>query len=81
MYGIIVYKEKKAKSIDKKMDNVRQGKFFESEETPQQVIDEELLKLEIDDKNMDEYIFFNGKMVKKSVLLKLKQEAQEREKK
>ena len=64
------------------MDNVRQGKFFESsEETPQQVIDGELLKLEIDDKNPDEYIFFNGKMVKKSVLLKLKQEAQEREKK
>lgn len=81
MYGIIVYKEKKTQSINKKMDNVRQGKFFESTEVPQQVIDEELLKLEIDDKNVDEYIFFNGKMVKKSVLIKLKQEAQERENK
>ena len=67
------------KSIDNKIENRRKGQFFD-DETEEVVIDENLLKLEIDESaDGDEYIFYNGKMVKRSVLLKLKKEAEEKE--
>lgn len=79
MYTMIVDKDKKNKSIDNKIENRRKGQFFD-DETEEVVIDENLLKLEIDESaDGDEYIFYNGKMVKRSVLLKLKKEAEEKE--
>lgn len=79
MYNMIVKKEEKSQTIDKKIENRRKGQFIDEEETSNKEIDEELLKLEIDESaNGDEYIFFNGKMVKRSVLLRLKKEAEER---
>ena len=79
MYTMIVDKDKKNKSLDNKIENRRKGQFFD-DETEEVVIDENLLKLEIDESaDGDEYIFYNGKMVKRSVLLKLKKEAEEKE--
>ena len=41
---------------------------------------DELKKLEIDENaDMDEYVYFNGRMMKRSILLKLKNEALEEE--
>lgn len=80
MYNMIVKKEEKSQTIDKKIENRRKGQFIDEEETSKKEIDAELLKLEIDESaNGDEYIFFNGKMVKRSVLIKLKKEAEEKE--
>ena len=42
---------------------------------------EELKKLEIDESaDMEEYIYFNGRMMKRKTVLKLKQEALENDK-
>lgn len=77
MFNMIVRKDEKTQSIDRKMERVKKGQFFDDDEVPQKKIDEELLKLDIDESgNGDEYIFFNGKMVKRSVLIKLKKEAE-----
>lgn len=76
MYTMIVDKDAKSSSIDNKIENRRNGKFFDDENN-ELVIDENLIKLEIDESaDGDEYIFYNGKMMKRSVLLKLKKEAE-----
>lgn len=79
MYSMIVDKDAKSSSLDSKIENRRNGQLFDKE-TYDAVADENLKKLEIDENaDGDEYIFYNGKMVKRSVLLKLKKEAEEKE--
>lgn len=73
MYKAIVGGDEKSKEIDKKIENRKNGIFDDSEETSQKNIAEGLLNIEVDENaNGDEYIYYNGKMIKRSVLLKLK---------
>ena len=75
MYSMIVDKDSKSKTIDKKMENRRKGQFRDDEEP----VVEDYSDLEIDESaDGDEFIFYNGKMMKRSYLLKLKKEAEER---
>jgi hypothetical protein len=73
MYSMIVNSKKKTAEIDRKIENRRQGKFYDDE--PQKpFVPDEFSEIDVDDtKDGDEYIFYNGKMVKRSVLLKQKQ--------
>lgn len=76
MYSMITSKNKKLESIDKKIERRKQGNFFDYDEDEPN-LNEEFLDLDIDEsKDGDEYIFYNGKMVKRSVILKMKQEQQ-----
>ena len=78
MYAMITDHEAQSRAVDKRisekrseMENLRRKKAREDAA-------EELRKLEIDENaDGDEYIYFNGKMMKRSVLLKMKQEAEE----
>lgn len=75
MYSMIVDKDSKSKTIDKKMENRRKGQFRDDEEP----VVEDYSDLEIDESaDGDEFIFYNGKMMKRSYLLKLKKEVEER---
>jgi uncharacterized membrane protein YesL len=75
MYSMIVDRDSKSKTIDKKMENRRKGQFRDDEEP----VAEDYSDLEIDElADGDEFIFYNGKMMKRSYLLKLKKEAEER---
>ena len=75
MYSMIVDRDSKSKTIDKKMENRRKGQFRDDEEP----VAEDYSDLEIDESaDGDEFIFYNGKMMKRSYLLKLKKEAEER---
>lgn len=79
MYSMIVDKDAKSSSLDSKIENRRNGQLFD-DESKEIEIDKNLIKLDIDETaDGDEYIFYNGKMVKRSVLLKLKKEAEEKE--
>lgn len=54
------------------MDNRRKGQFID-EEDEENNIAEEFLDLDVEEnKDGDEYIFYNGKMVKRSVIIKMK---------
>ena len=83
MYNMIVDNDKKIENIDKKMQNRRNGKFFDDEEQSNEQknkYDELLRDIDIDEtKDSDEYIYYNGKMVKRSVIIKLKNENQKKE--
>lgn len=80
MYSIIAEKDKKSAGIDKKMENRRKGQFFDEEDDDSPSIIEDFNNVEIDEsKDGDEYIFYNGKMIKRSVLIKLKKDAQKKE--
>lgn len=69
MYSMIVDRDSKSKTIDKKMENRRKGQFRDDEEP----VAEDYSDLEIDElADGDEFIFYNGKMMKRSYLLKLK---------
>ena len=79
MYSMIVDKDSKSKSIDKKMENRRNGQFNDNEEEPDT---EDFSGLDLDESaDGDEFIFYNGKMMKRSYLIKLKKEAEERKNK
>lgn len=79
MYTMIVGKDKKSREIDKKIENRKKGQFYD-DEPEDNVIPEDFDNIEIDEnKDGDEYIFYNGKMIKRSVLIKLKQQAQKKE--
>ena len=72
MYNLMTEKEKRSKKIDKKMDNRKKGQFID-EEDEENNIAEEFLDLDVEEnKDGDEYIFYNGKMVKRSVIIKMK---------
>ena len=79
MYNLITEKEKRSKKIDKKMDNRRKGQFIDEEDEENNVADE-FLDLDIEEtKDGDEYIFYNGKMVKRSVIIRMKKEREKAE--
>ena len=69
--------KKKTKEIDRKLENRRNGHLFDDEpEKP--FVPDDFNDLEIDStKDGDEYIFYNGKMVKRSVLIKQMQQSKE----
>ena len=78
MYSIITEKDRKTRQIDKKIENRKKGQFFDYNLEEQENPAEEFLSLDIDENmDADEYIFFNGKMVKRSVILKMKKEQEE----
>ena len=80
MYNMIVCGERKSKEIDEKIENRKKGQFFDDckDGKINSVEGFEDIKLnESDDE--DEYIYHNGKMIKRSVLLKLKKEAEKKE--
>ena len=80
MYNLITEKDKRSKRIDKKMENRRKGQFYDDNLDEVHNPAEEFLGLDIDDsKDGDEYIFFNGKMVKRSVILKMKKSQENNE--
>ncbi len=80
MYSIIVEKDKKSAGIDKKMENRRKGQFFDDEDEDEPSIIDDFSGVEIDEtKDGSEYIFYKGKMIQRSVLIKLKKEAQQKE--
>lgn len=73
MYSMIVNGRSKTDAINRKIENRRQGNLFDDEQK-KSVIPDDFSDIEIDDtKDGDEYIFYNGKMIKRSVLLKQKQ--------
>lgn len=77
MYSMITGSKKKAEEIDRKLENRRNGQLFD-EEPEKSSIPDDFNDLEIDaSKDGDEYIFYNGKMVKRSVLIKQKQQSKE----
>lgn len=79
MYSMIVDKSKKINRIDEKIENRRQGIFYDDEEEEKPNYAEEFASVDIDESgNMEEYIYFNGKMVKRGVLLRMKKEAMEK---
>lgn len=74
MYDMIASKDKKSQTIDKKIDNRRNGILDDTENKTVSL--EEYLNADVDEtKDGNEYVYFNGKMMKRSVLLKLKKEA------
>lgn len=80
MYSMIVDRDSKSRAIDKKIENKRKGQLNDEKDKPD--ISEELANIEIDENaDGDEFIFYNGKMMKRSYLLKLKKEALEKESK
>lgn len=79
MFNLMTEKEKRSKKIDKKMDNRRKGQFIDEEEEENHIVDE-FLDLDVEEnKDGDEYIFYNGKMVKRSVIVKMKKEREKAE--
>ena len=77
MYAMITGKDKKSSVIDKKMENRKKGQFYDDFEDEKPDIAKDFSDLKIDEnKDGDEYIFYNGKMVKRSLLVKLKKEAE-----
>lgn len=79
MYNLMTEKEKRSKKIDKKMDNRRKGQFIDDDDEESNIA-EEFLDLDVEEnKDGDEYIFFNGKMVKRSVIIKMKKDREKAE--
>lgn len=77
MYAMITGNKNKTDEIDRKLENRRKGQLFDNE-PEKSFVPEDFNDLEIDSsKDGDEYIFYNGKMVKRSVLIKQKQKSEE----
>lgn len=75
MYYMIVDKNKKSERIDKKIENRKNGQFFDNFEEEGPNIIDDFTDVDLDEsKDPEEYIFYNGKMVKRGVLFKLKKE-------
>lgn len=80
MFIMITDREAESKNVDQKLsDKRRELENLRKKRNPQEEADE-LRKLDIDGSaDGDEYIYYKGKMMKRSVLLKMKQEAEESE--
>lgn len=77
MYSMITNGKKKTEEIDKKLENRRKGQLYD-DEPEKSFVPDDFNDLEIDSsKDGDEYIFYNGKMVKRSVLLKQMNQSKE----
>lgn len=80
MYSMMIDKDAKSQVIDKKMQNRRNGQLFDEEEVQEHRILDDFDDVDIDEnKDGNEYIFYKGKMIKRSVLVKLKNEAMQKE--
>ena len=79
MYVMIADNSAESKNVDKKISNKRSELADKKNKNkPVQSELDELKKLEIDENaDMDEYVYYNGRMMKRSTLLKLKKEALE----
>ena len=79
MYVMIVDNSTESKNIDKRLSDKRSElDAKKNKNKPDQSDLEELKKLEIDENaDMDEYVYYNGRMMKRRALLKLKNEAME----
>lgn len=82
MYIMIVDNSEESKNIDKKMSDKRSELADRKNKNKAPAPDyEELKKLVVDESgDPDEYLYFNGRMMKRSALIKLKNEAIEKEK-
>ena len=80
MYVMVTDSASQARSVDKKILEKRRELEEYKQKKARQSVSEELDKLELD-KNADDdaYVYFNGKMMKTSVLRKMKQDAAESE--
>ncbi len=75
MYSMITGSKNKTEEIDRKLENRRKGQLFD-DDPEKSFVPDDFNDLEIDSsKDGDEYIFYNGKMVKRSVLIKQKQQS------
>lgn len=79
MYLMIVDNTQESRNVDKKISDKRSELADRRNKNKSAVTDlDELKKLEIDENaDMDEYIYFNGRMMKRETLLKLKKQALE----
>ena len=76
MMSLLVAKEERQKAIEKEMLYKKNPNLKKQEEAKQ--FNEDFADVEIDENaNGDEYIFHNGKMIKRSTLIKQKKEAGE----
>lgn len=74
MYQMITDKSERSQAIDAKIKETKTG----VKQADKDEMKEALKNFEIDDSVPDdEYIYFNGRMMKKSVIIKLKQESEE----
>lgn len=72
---MITGSKNKTEEIDRKLENRRKGQLFD-DEPEKSFVPDDFNDLEIDSsKDGDEYIFYNGKMVKRSVLIKQKNQS------
>ena len=77
MYSMIASKESRKNDIDSKIEDAKNGKIFQKKDNNDNNIADDFSEIELDEKlDGDEYIFYNGKMIKRSVLLKLKKQSQ-----
>lgn len=82
MYAMIIDNTSESKSIDEKIAKKQKEAVKSSDEAKKinEEFKEKLRKFEIDENaDGDEYIYFNGKMIKRSVLIKMKKDAEESE--
>lgn len=80
MYIMVTDSASEARNVDKKILEKRRELEEYKKRKNRESVREELNKLELDDSaDDDEYVYFNGKMMKKSVLRKMKQDAEESE--
>ncbi|MEE0913864.1 MAG: DUF624 domain-containing protein [Ruminococcus sp.] len=80
MYNMIVGKDEKSKEIDRKMENRRNGLFIDDIEEEKPNIAQGFENVKVDENDdADEYIYHNGRMIKRSVLLKMKKETENKE--
>ena len=82
MYAMIIDNTEQSKSVDekiaKKQMEAKQNRA--DAEKAKKELYEQLKKLEIDENaDGEEYIYFNGRMIKRSVLIQMKKEAEESE--
>lgn len=79
MYSMVAGNDKEKSLIDKKIENRKNGKFYDDEPEKPSIADS-FSDVDIDEsKDGDEYIYYNGKMIKRSVLLKLKNNSESKE--
>ena len=79
MYVMIADNSAESKNVDKKISN-KQSELADkkNKNKPAQSELDELKKLEVDENaDLDEYVYYNGRMMKRGTLLKLKKEALE----
>ncbi len=83
MYIMIADNSTESRNVDKKLSDKRSELADrKNKNKPVQPNYDELKKLEIDESaDMDEFVYFNGRMMKRGTLLKLKKEALDKENK